>query len=330
MRLQLSSAGPRCRVSAFLLLSWPWLHGCGGAQKSATPATAPARESIVAMARLEPRGRVHRVAAAEDGVIARVLVSEGATVKAGEPIAYLAVHALREEEAHAATLKLERSGLSALEVTAQEARLRLAQAEAAYYRAQAEREKGLLESGLIGGRQLDSTGLQARRAEEAVSTAQADLDRLRQVAVLSRREAESELARARTLAERAVVRSPIDGVVLKVLAHPGERTGVTPVAQVGATAEMTAVAEVHANDIRLVTPGQRASFTSPALPAPLAGRVAQIGALIARNDVFGEDPTAPANARVFQVVVSLDDSSIAGRFTNLEGQVRIQLQATGS
>jgi len=258
------------------------------------------------------------------------VVSEGMTVKAGEPIAYLAVHSVREEEVRAAALKLERSGLSALEVTAQEARLRLAEAEAAYYGAQAEREKALLESGLIGGRQLDSTSLQARRAEEAVSTTRAELDRLRRVAVLSRREAESELARARTLAERAVVRSPIDGVVLKVLARSGERVGVAAVAQVGATAEMTAVAEVHANDIRLVAAGQRASFVSAALPGPLAGRVDQVGALIARNDVFGEDPTAPANARVFQVIVRLDDSSVAGRFTNLEGQVRIQLQAAGS
>jgi HlyD family secretion protein len=329
MRLPLTLSGTRYRVAVFLL-TWPWLHGCsGGAGKGPASTVPPARESIVAMARLEPRGSVHRVNAGEDGVIARVVLAEGATVKAGEPIAYLAAHALREEEARAAELKLERSGLSALEVSAQEARLRLAEAEAAYYRSQAEREKGLLESGLIGGRQLDSTALQARRAEEAVAAAQAELERLRRVAVLSRREAESELARARTLAERAVVRSPIDGVVLKVLARSGERVGVTPVAQVGATAEMTAVAEVHANDIRLVAAGQRASFTSPALPGPLAGRVEQIGALISRNDVFGEDPTAPANSRVFQVVVRLDDSSLAGRFTNLEGQVRIRLQETG-
>ena len=39
-----------------------------------------------------------------------------------------------------------------------------------------------------------------------------------------------------------------------------------PVAQVGDTSTMYAVAEVHANDVRLVAPGQSAVFSSPALP----------------------------------------------------------------
>ena len=51
---------------------------------------------------------------------------------------------------------------------------------------------------------------------------------------------------------------------------------------------MHAVAEVHANDIRLVQPGQRATFTSPALPEPVAGRVESVGSMISKNDLFGE------------------------------------------
>jgi HlyD family secretion protein len=73
--------------------------------------------------------------------------------------------------------------------------------------------------------------------------------------------------------------------------------------------------------------GQRASFTSAALPGPVEGQVTNIGALISRNNVFGEDPAAPDNARVFQVTVRLDDSTNAARFTNLEGQIKILLRS---
>ena len=52
--------------------------------------------------------------------------------------------------------------------------------------------------------------------------------------------------------------------------------------------------------------------------------------MIYTNNIFGEDPGAPAGVRVFQVHVRLDDSTVASRFTNLEGQVRIFVDGAGS
>jgi HlyD family secretion protein len=89
---------------------------------------------------------------------------------------------------------------------------------------------------------------------------------------------------------------------------------------------MYAVAEVHATDIRHVHEGQRARFTSAALPEAIDGSVDQVGVMIYKNDVFGEDPRAPQGLRVFEVRVRLDESQLAARFTNLEGQVRIFLE----
>jgi HlyD family secretion protein len=278
------------------------------------------------MARLEPLGQVVRVAAGEEGVLHRLVVNEGDRVKAGDPIGYLASYTLRQQEVRAAALKVERRGLSPLEIEAQAARVRLKEAEAAHYRAEVTRQKGLVETGLMPGKQLDATELQAARAEEEAKGARADLKHLEGSVTLSLDEAQAELARAKILLERAVIVSPIDGSVLKLLARPGEKvTG--PIAQVGATSAMTALAEVHANDIHLVKVGQRATFTSAALPGPVEGKVTRIGALIGRNNVFGEDPAAPDNARVFEVTVLLDDSTSAARFTNLEGQIRISLQS---
>ena len=148
--------------------------------------------------------------------------------------------------------------------------------------------------------------------------------RLESASRLNVEESKRDLDRARAMRDRSVVVSPIAGTVLKILARPGEKVSAG-IAQIGAIDEMTAVAEVHANDVHLVEVGQAASFTSPALPGPVTGKVSNIGAIIAKNSVFGEDPSAPDNARVFEVTVTLDDSRIAGRFTNLEGQIRISL-----
>ena len=88
---------------------------------------------------------------------------------------------------------------------------------------------------------------------------------------------------------------------------------------------MGAGPEVHANEIRLVEVGQRATFTSPALPDPLEGTISSIGEMIFSNSVTGEDPTAPRGLRIVQVRVLLEKNELAERMTNLEGQLRIHL-----
>lgn len=308
------------------LVAWSLLAAaaCGAPVASAPPAPTE-RDAIVAMARLEPSGQVVRVAAGEEGVLQKVLVAEGDQVKAGQRIAYLASYPLRLQEVKGAELKLQRGRLGPLDVEAQAARVRLKEAEAAYYSAEVARQKTLVDTGLLPGKQLDASVLLAERAVEEAKVAHADLKRLEGTTNIGVDEAESELVRSRLLLERAVVTSPIDGTVLKLMSRAGEKVS-GPIAQIGATSAMTAVAEVHANDIHLVKTGQRATFTSPALPAPVEGTVLNIGAIIGKNNVFGEDPAAPDNARVFQVTVRLDDSAAAKGFTNLEGQIRILLR----
>jgi HlyD family secretion protein len=310
---------------------------CGrSAGSSAAPAAraddgaAAARRTLVAMARLEPGGQVLRLSAAEDGVLASVTVREGETVQKGQALAYLELHDLRAAEVKAAELGLERSRLGQFEVQGQEAEARSSEANLAYSEAEVERQKSLVDAGLIAGKNQDAAVLEAKKAREEVAKSRAALARLRPSTELSLRQAENELRQARARMERTVVRAPADGQVLRILARPGERVSGQPILQMGATHQMYAVAEVHANDIHLVSPGQRATFASPALRAPLDGVVEQVGALIYRNDVFGEDPTAPENSRVIQVRVRLDDSRAAAGFTNLEGQVRIQLDGAGT
>jgi HlyD family secretion protein len=67
----------------------------------------------------------------------------------------------------------------------------------------------------------------------------------------------------------------------------------------------------------------KATIRSRALPKELSGTVSRVGRLIARNTVLDIDPTADADRRVFEVVVTLDGDSnaVAGQFLNLQVQV---------
>ena len=67
------------------------------------------------------------------------------------------------------------------------------------------------------------------------------------------------------------------------------------------------------------------AFPHKNLPLPLKGTVESIGEMIFSNSVTGEDPTAPRGLRVVQVRVLLEENELAGRMTNLEGQLRIHL-----
>lgn len=254
---------------------------------------------------------------------------KGERVAAGATLMVLVNHELRQAQLEAAQLRRERVELRPIEIEAQESRIRGIQAELDYARSEVENQKGLTAKGLTRGKEYDEAQLRVTRHKESLSQAVANLNKIRKELELERREAEFAIRDAERSVEQALVKSPIDGTVLKILRRVGERTG-SQVVQMGRMDEMFAMTEVHANDIHFVREGQRAKFTSAALPEPLEGTVERIGVIVYNNGVFGDDPSAPRGVRVFQVYVRLDDSAVASRYTNLEGQVRISVQDSKS
>ncbi len=277
------------------------------------------------MARLEPGSRVINVAAPTDDIISEILVEDGDRVEAGQPLLLLESHALRRAEHESARIQLERIALQPFEIEAQSARVRAIAAEFEHAKADVENQRGLSERGFTPGMELRNALLEVTRAQEQFNEAQSLLKKLEASMELDRRYAENELQKTGAALEQTTIRAPIVGQVLKILRRRGERSGGRPLLRLGETRVMHAVAEVHATEIRFVKPGQKARFTSPALPEPIDGVVEQIGHLIDSNSVFGEDPTAPRGVRVVQVRVRLEEDELAESLTNLEGQVRIFL-----
>ncbi|MGE0709670.1 MAG: HlyD family efflux transporter periplasmic adaptor subunit [Planctomycetota bacterium] len=163
-----------------------------------------------------------------------------------------------------------------------------------------------------------------RRGEARRETLRREL--ARDLARLGVAELEAKVAQARTELGEARVLAPISGRVLKLLARPGQRTGTGSLLYLGDVSRLEAVVEVDQTQIRWVRVGQRATLTSAALSQPLTATVAGVGEMISRNDIFGDDPTAPTNARVVEVLLDVEaGDGVARRLTRLECDARLQV-----
>ena len=324
---------PRSFLLGLALLSLLALASCDrvdpiASARAADPAET--RKSLVSMARLEPASGTIRVASRTSDTVEAVLVEEGENVVSGQILVRLSGHGAQRAQLEAAELSLERAQLKLLDIEAQEARLRSAEAELTSAQNEVSSQEGLSEKGFTAGKEFRDARLRVLQAAEQQKETKTVLERMIADASLSQREAANEVEQASAQLEEKLIRSPINGRVLRMNARPGELVGASTIVSLGETKTMVAVAEVHANEIRLVQVGQSAEFTSAALPRPLEGRVEEIGEMILSNNVHGEDPRAPRGLRVVQVRVRLEPDTLAGQLTNLEGQLRINLEEPGS
>jgi HlyD family secretion protein len=312
-------------AAVFLVLGCPERVDVAAPAGAAEDAAA-GRDAIVAMARLEPASALVEVGAAIDDVVLEMRAHEGDAVEAGQVIAVLASHGLRQAELEAAQIELERVSLAPFEVAEQESRIRAARANLDHARSEVTNQQNLSGKGFSTGKEFRDAQLRVTQAEESLKEMQAELSRLEGSLALDKRNAENKVEQARQRLEQTIVRAPIAGQLLRVPVREGERVKGRPIAQLGDTSTMYAVAEVHANDVRLVAKGQHAVFSSPALQADVEGTVDDVGEIIFNNAIAGEDPRAPKGLRVVRVRVELADDPAAQRLTNLEGQVRIDLR----
>lgn len=135
---------------------------------------------------------------------------------------------------------------------------------------------------------------------------------------------QADLLAARARLEQSQVKAPVSGQVLAIHARAGERIGAQGLLELGQTERMFVVAEVYETDIALVSAGQRATASSPALKAPVTGRVERIGKLIAKNDVLDLDPIARMDSRVIEVFILLDQPEQVANLTNLQVHVEFE------
>ena len=112
--------------------------------------------------------------------------------------------------------------------------------------------------------------------------------------------------------EQTHLKSPIDGIVLQILAREGERPNSSGVLNVGANQSMEALIEVYESDIDRVVMGQIVDLISEngGFRGSLKGQVNMISPQVRQRRVLSTDPTGDADSRVVEVRVKLDNASV--------------------
>lgn len=166
-----------------------------------------------------------------------------------------------------------------------------------------------------------------QKARMDLSQAQVNLLKVKSHSGFKSAKQQLKLAEARL--QRTIIRSPRDGQILKIFTYPGEAISNEGILKLGNTQAMYAVAEVYETDVSTINIGQQAAITSPAFNQPLIGRVSQIGRLVYKNNIIGDDPTAKSDARVVEVKIRLAESKLASNFSQLQVDVAIDLTDKG-
>ena len=120
--------------------------------------------------------------------------------------------------------------------------------------------------------------------------------------------------------EQTQLKSPIDGIVLQILAREGERPNSSGVINVGSNQLMEALVEVYESDIGRVQMGQVVELISEngGFNGSLKGQVTLISPQVRQRRVLSTDPTGDADSRIIEVRVKLDNSS-AKKVSHLTG-----------
>ncbi|MDO5647248.1 HlyD family secretion protein [Paracoccus sp. (in: a-proteobacteria)] len=207
-----------------------------------TPLPAHAQDGpwiAVARGTVDAQGGLMRLAAQREGLIAQVMAEEGDHVTAGQPLARL-------DDAGAA-LQL---ALTVAEVEQAETQVALAQMRADHAQADADRLRPLARSDAVPQRQIDEANRTARITALELTAAQ-------QSAALARQ----RIAVQQAEIDARVITAPVDGVILRRAARPGDATSTATVTEMFLLAPdgpRVLRAQLDEQFVGLVTPGQRA------------------------------------------------------------------------
>jgi HlyD family secretion protein len=166
-----------------------------------------------------------------------------------------------------------------------------------------------------------------------VAEARATLDRIAEVRPVEIQVAQAEvqgaiatLKRAETSLDKAYIRAPIPGQILKIHTRIGEKQSTKGIAELAQTDKMIAIAEVYQTDIEKVRTGQDVLITSQGFTGELRGTVSSIDRQVNQQKVFSSQPGENLDRRIVEVKIRIENSDRAriSGLTNLQVQTLIK------
>lgn len=263
----------------------------GQEQKATEAPVARKTYAAVAKGRVDIEGGLIKLAAARDGVLRDVLVEEGAAVTKGQVLAALTDDAQKLE----AAVAREEMAQAQADMAGIEVRLKAAERDAKRY-------GNLLSSSAVSRMEYDKSQDQAAQLRAELASARARLQTAR-----------GRLERAVYELERSQIRAPLDGVIVKRMARPGDGVSslnVTPLFLFAPEAPRIVRAELEERFVQAVKAGMRAEII-PEVDENrrYAGTVLRVGSAFTQREGT-DDASQRKDVRMVDCVLTLEDADL--------------------
>jgi HlyD family secretion protein len=261
------------------------------------------------------------------GVLIDLRITDGQRVKKDEIIAVLSNYpkadiTVRTTEAELAKTKQQReamvSGFRTAEIAMQEVAVKSAAEELKLKTLEMQRsgkppDQKQLELS-ISQQNLEREQAKLRVQKETLQT---DLEQIdTDIAIIA-----AKLDNARNTREQALVRSPLDGVVIQIYTRQGERISPSGIAKIVDLAQLRVLADVDELHVGRIAAGGKVEVTFRGSPTVYRGTIARVAPTVKRMQRIEPDGGSSTDARVVQVEIQLDDPSsmpqVLGRETRV-------------
>lgn len=298
------------------------------APTSVQAATAPLPELVAGPGRVEPSTEDIKLGSELSGKLKAVYVEEGDAVKQGQVLAELVNNDYRAQvlsaeadvAAKTAALRKVENGARAQERREAYSSVLQMQAVMNNARAEADRRQKLYAAGVISREEADRYSREydvaKARYEEAREHHSLVDDRAREedhaMAVAELKLSQARLEQARAMYAKTLIKSPVDGTVLRKHHRNGESvsnsaTVPDPVITVGDKRVMRVRMEVDETDISRVQVGQKAYVMADTFgQQKFPGKVIRVGQQLGRKNIVTGDPAEKVDNKVLETLIELD------------------------
>lgn len=254
---------------------------------------------IIAIGRVEPESKITSIGSEVNGVIQKIYVHAGDSVKKGQ---LLLEFRHDYEDARLAQIQSTTTAQKA-EIRNVQAQMNSASIKVANLKTRYERMQRMFQNGAETQQSLDNAKAEFEQAEK-------DLERLAAALQSAEGKLNEISADAKVTAvdiERRKVKAPSDGVVLTMdLTEGSAATTEVPLFDFAPNAPLTVLCEVDELWVNRITMGQKAIIRTPGMDDKLAeGEVVYLSPYLKKKSLFSDDSSNMEDRRVREVRIRL-------------------------
>jgi HlyD family secretion protein len=296
----------KIQVVPFLLL----LMACGSNKEESIPVaakdslTVPNVQQVAGIGRIEPEGGLVELSSDQAGLIRKILIKEGDSVKSGQALLLLdnAVQVSQVADA-ASRLQTETAQLDVAKASIEDAELNLRKAEQ-----DLDKTRRLVEKNAETKQKLEDAEADVNNKRIALETERASY----RVAQKRIGEIRTQINTAKTTAGKYTVWSPANGLILELTSKPGEAiTAGQSFAQLAPEGRVTALCEIDELFADKIKNGQTAFIRYKGYADSVSsGTVIYTAPYLKKKSLFSDQVGEKEDRRVREVRILLNNQDL--------------------